>query len=257
MPISSLTNVRRKEISEVLVRFGLNEKEQSVYMALLPLGRTTLTPIARAAGLPVTTVQSIMARLVEAGLVSTSKRKSRHLYQADDPVVLKRLLERQIEEMSGIIPFLQKLRAEEGGAARIRIYERERMTDIFHQALASKEKMVHEIVAAKDLQEILGEKFHFTRRRIKAHVKLRSLRVEKREIKRYSSDIHVRELREAKFLPREMTFRCSIMFWDDMTAFFTTKDESLAWVVQSRALSEMMRQTFELLWSVSRKMETA
>jgi sugar-specific transcriptional regulator TrmB len=257
MPIASLTNARRKEIAEVLKRFGLNEKEQSVYLALLPLGRTTLTPIAKAAGLPVTTVQSIMARLVDAGLVSTTKRKSRLLYEADDPVVLKRLLERQIEETAGIIPFLQKLHAEEAGTARIRVYERERMTDIFHQALASKEKMVHEIVSAKELQEILGEKFHFSRRRIKAGVHLRSLRVEKREIKKYSAESHVRELRESKFLPREMTFRCSIMFWDDMTAFFTVKDEGLAWVVQSRALSEMMRQTFDLLWSIGRKMETA
>ncbi len=128
---------------------------------------------------------------------------------------------------------------------------------LFHEALASKEKPVYEIVAAKDLQEILGEKFHFTRRRLKAGVKLRSLRVEKREIKKYSSATHARELREAKFLPREMTFRCSILFWDDMTAFFAPKDEGLAWVVQSRAVAEMMRQTFELLWSVSRTMETA
>lgn len=257
MSISSLTTARRKEISEVLKRFGLNEKEQSVYLALLPLGRTTLTPIARAAGLPVTTVQSIMARLVETGLISTAKRKSRLLYEADDPIVLRRLLERQAEEAAGVVPFLQKLRAEEGGEAKIRVYERERMADIFHQALSSKEKLVHEIVAAKDLQEVLGEKFHFTRRRVKAHVKLRSLRVEKREIKRYGAESHARELREAKFLPREMTFRCSIMFWDDTVAFFTPKDEGLAWVVRSRALSEMMRQTFEMLWSVGRKMETA
>ncbi len=252
-----MTNARRKEISEVLSRFGLNAKEQTVYLALLPLGQATLTPIAQAAGLPVTTVQSIMARLAETGLVATTKRKSRHLYQAEDPIVLRRLLERQAEEAAGIVPFLQKLRTEEGGVARIRVYERERMTEIFHQALASKEKLVYEIVSAKDLQEILGEKFHFTRRRVKANVRLRSLRVEAREMKRYSFASHARELREAKFLPREMTFRCSIMFWDDFTAFFTVKDEGLAWVVQSRALSEMMRQTFELLWSIGRKMETA
>jgi predicted DNA-binding antitoxin AbrB/MazE fold protein len=196
-----------------------------------------------------------MARLVEAGLVSTAKRKSRLLYEADDPVVLRRLLERQAEETAGIVPFLQKLRVEEGGAAKIKVYERERMTDIFHQALSSKEKVIHEIVAAKELQEVLGEKFHFTRRRLKAGVRLRSLRVEKREIKRYVPETHVRELREAKFLPREMTFKVSFMIWDDMTAFFTPKDEGLAWVVQSRALSEMMRQTFELLWSIGRKME--
>jgi sugar-specific transcriptional regulator TrmB len=241
----------------VLARFGLNEKEQAVYLALLPLGETTLTPIARTARLPVTTVQSIMGRLAESGLVAVSKRKSRHLYEAHDPVILRRLLERQIEEAAGIIPHLQKLRAEEGGSARIRVYYRERMTDVFHQALAARSKTVLEVVSAKDLQEILGEKFHFTRRRLKHGVRLRSLRVEKHEIKKYSKEAHARELREAKFLPRELSFKASLMCWDETVAFFSAKDEGLAWTVESRSIAETVRQLFDLLWSVSRTMETA
>lgn len=257
MAFSSLSAARRKEIGEVLGRFGLNEKEQACYLALLPLGQTSLTPLARASGLPVTTVQSIMGRLADSGLVAVAKRKSRHVYEALDPVVLRRLLERQIEEAAGVIPHLQKLRADEGGVARIRVYYRERMTDVFHQALGAKSRLVREIVAAKDLQDVLGEKFHFTRRRVKAGVRLLSLRVEKREIKKYSGDSHVRELREAKFLPRELSFRTSLMCWDDTVAFFTPKDEGLAWTVESRALAETMRQLFDLLWSVGRRMETA
>ncbi|MEK7546483.1 MAG: helix-turn-helix domain-containing protein [Patescibacteria group bacterium] len=241
----------------MLSRFGLNAKEQATYLALLPLGETTLTPIARAARLPVTTVQSIMARLVDDGLVAVAKRKSRHLYEAHDPVILRRLLERQIEEAAGIIPHLQKLRAEEGGSARIRVYYRERMTDVFHQALASKGKSIIEIVSARDLQDVLGEKFHFTRRRLKAGVKLKSLRVERHEIKKYSKEAHGRELREAKFLPRELDFRASLMCWDDTVAFFSAKNEGLAWTVESHSIAETVRQLFDLLWSVSRTMETA
>lgn len=237
-------------------RFGLNDKERAVYLALLPLGETSLTPLARSARLPITTVQSIVARLVDDGLVGVSKRKSRHLYEAHDPVILRRLLERQIEEAAGVIPHLQKLRAEEGGGARIRVYYRERVTDIFHQALAAKSKTLIEIVSPRNIQEILGEKFHFTRRRLKAGVALRSLRVEAREIKKYSKEAHARERREAKFLPRELNFRASLMCWDDTVAFFSAEDEGLAWTVESRSIAETVRQLFELLWSVGRTMET-
>jgi len=257
MSLSSLPVQRRKELEEVLARFGLNDRERTVYLALLPLGRTGLTPIAHAAHLPITTVQSIMHRLVQSGLVLTAKRKSRQQYEADDPVVLRKLLERQAEEAAEIVPFLRKLRVEELGTAKIRVYERERMTDVFHSALAARGKLVYEIVAARDIQDILGEKFHFTRRRKKHGIFLKSLRVEKREIKRYSAQTHVDELREAKFLPKEMTFRANVMFWDDTVAFFSTKDEGLACVIESRTLTEMMRQIFDLLWSVGRKMETA
>lgn len=253
----SLTSSQQKEIAEVLRRFGLNESDQATYLSLLPQGSATLSPIARAAGLPVTTVQSALGRLVDLGIVRMTKKKSRHAYDALDPVMLRRILERQTEEVAGVIPLLQKMRTDSGAVPAIRVYYRERVADIFHQALASKGKLVHEIVSASDLQEVLGEKFHFTRRRVKGGIRLKSLRVEAREIKKYSRSAHVRELREAKFLPREMTFRCSIMFWDDTVAFFAPREEGLAWTVRSVSTCETFAQLFELLWSVGRKMETA
>jgi sugar-specific transcriptional regulator TrmB len=221
---------------------------------MLPRGVVSLTPIAQATGLPLTTVQSVMARLTALGLVAVSQKKSRHLYEALDPVVLKRILERQAEEVTGVIPELRKLMQEEAGSPNLRVYYRERMADIFHQALGAQGKMVLEIVSARDIQDVLGEKFHFTWRRVQSGVRLRSLRVERREIKKYAPEIDARELREAKFLPRELTFRASIMIWDDTVAFFTPKDEGLAWTVRSSALAETLRQLFDLLWSVSRKM---
>ena len=76
------------------------------------------------------------------------------------------------------------------------------------------------------------------------------------EIKKYNQAKHTKELREAKFLPRELTFSCSVLCWDQHVAFFTAADEGVAWVVQSPSMSQMMRQIFDLLWSVSRRMET-
>lgn len=251
----NLTTAEQKEVNEILSTFGLNEKDRRTYLALLPLGATTLSPLARVSGLPLTTVQSVIGRLAEKGVVRVTKRGSRHVYEALDPVVLRRLLERQVEEMAGIVPVLQKLRSAATVAPKIRVYYKERVTDIFHRALLAKNKLVHEIVSARELQEILGEKFHFTRRRVKSGVRLRSLRVEANEIKRYSAAAHMRELREAKFLPREMTFRGSIMFWDDTVAFFATADEALAWTVDSPVVRQMIQQVFESLWSVGRRME--
>ncbi len=255
--MNDLDAAQRKEIAEVLSRFGLGAKERATYLALLGLGTATLSPLARAAGLPLTTAQSCVARLAELGLVEVAKRKSRHVYAAHDPVVLRRILERQAEEAAGIVPLLQKLKAVDVPQPAIKVYWRDRMTDVFHQALAAKSKLVYEIVAAKDLQDVLGEKFHFTRRRVKAGVRLMSLRVESREIKKYSRAAHARELREAKFLPRELTFRTSVMCWDDTVAFFAAGGEGLAWTVRSPSVAETVRQLFTLLWSVSRKMENA
>ncbi len=257
MPLSQLPANQRQEIHETLERFGLREKEQAVYLELLSLGRTTVTPLAAAAQIPVTTAQSILQRLAKTGLIAVSAHKSRHLYEAHDPIALRRLLERQIQDLQSAIPLLQGLRREDLSPTKVRIYTRERITDIFHRALLSKQKLIHEIVSAEDLQAVLGERFHFSRRRIKAGIHLKSLRVESQEIKRYSLATHRRELREAKFLPRSLTFRASIFFWDDSVALLTDKHEGIALLIQSPLLREMMQQLFDLLWDLSRKMETA
>jgi sugar-specific transcriptional regulator TrmB len=257
MRFDSLPSSQQKEINEILEKFGLGQKDCAAYLALLELGQTTVGPLARAINVPVTTAQSVVSRLIKSGLVDVSNNKSRHLYEAHDPVIMKRILERSLQEIGQTIPLLQSLKAEKTGNSKIRVYYRERATDIFHEALGAKDKMVYEIVSARDLQDVLGEKFHFTRRRVTGRVNLKSLRVEAHEIKKYSESAHRRELREAKFLPREFTFRASVMFWDNTVAFFTPKNEGVAWTVQSVAMREMFRQLFDVLWSVSRRMETA
>lgn len=251
-----LTTLQQKEISEVLAQFSLNAKEQAVYLALLQMGQTQLTPLASTASLPATTVQSILARLAREGFIAVTKQKSRGVYEAYDPAVLKKILQERLEDAAGIIPLLKRLQAEKGVAVKIRVHFRERMTDIFQQALQARKKTIYEIVSAKDLQETLGEKFHFTRRRLESGIRLKSLRVESKEIKKYSRDTHIRELREAKFLPRDMDFRANILFWDNTVAFFSSKEEGLACTVESASIREMLTQIFDLLWSVSRPMVT-
>lgn len=256
MKLNSLTAKEQGEITEVLEQFGLNEKDRVAYLALLSLGASSVTPLSRAVSLPVTTTQSVLERLDKKGLLNVSSKKSKHVFSAKDPAVLKKILERKIEETANIIPLLKKLLSEEKTETKIRIFNRERAAEIFHEALETKNKLIYEIVSAEDLQLILGEKFHFTKRRVERGIYLKSLRVEKHEIKRYNRQVHERELREAKFLPREMSFRSSIMFWDNKVAFFTTKNEGLSWVVESAVAEEMMLQFFEMFWSVSRKMDT-
>ena len=251
-----LSSVENKEISEVLAMFGLRERERAVYLSLLQFREMTMTPLSRIVKLPATTVQAILNRLVDQGLVDVTKRKSRHVYFAHNPMVLRKILERRTQDVISVIPLLKKLQVEEGANPNIRVYYRERVSEILHEALNAKSKQIFEIVSADDFQKIIGEKFHFTKRRVALGVRLRSLRVEAHEIKEYSKEIHEKELREAKFLPREMTFRSSIMFWDDTVAFFTTEQEGLAWTVKSSATREVMSQLFEMLWSVSRRMET-
>ena len=153
-------------------------------------------------------------------------------------------------------PLLEKLKTETHTTPKLRVYQRDRVAEIFNASLECRSGVVYEIVSADDFQHIIGEKYHYSRRRVKAGVQLKSLRVRSHEIKKYSLATHKRELREARFLPSELTFRTSISFWDNTVAFFTTKGEGIHWTIESKTLREMVEQIFELLWSVSGRMET-
>lgn len=250
------TSNQLHEIHETLARIGLSKTEQEAYLTLLKLGISTANPVAKSLSIPLTTTQSLLKRLVKTGIVQETKNKSRSVYEAKDPLIFKTLLEERLRDISTIIPLLKTIPSGNGNAARIHIYDRERVTEIFSQALESKNKFIYEIVSAKDLQEHLGERFHFTKRRIEKSIRLKSLRVEAGEIKKYNKSIHERELREARFLPRELSFQTSILFWENTATFFSSSSEGLVFVVQSKSFVVMLKQLFELLWSVSRKMET-
>ncbi len=256
--MKKLTTSQRNELAELLARFGLGEAEQRAYLALRSLGPTSLSPVAAELGKPVSTVQSIMHRLVKIGIVDVTLRKSRKIFQVSDPTRFTRLAERQLQDASHLIGLLKMLDPEQTAfPAKVRVYSRERITDIFHRILESKSKHVCEIVSAQDIQEIVGERFHFTKRRVAKGIKLKSLRVETHEIKRYSREAHARELREARFLPAGTAFHASLACWDDMIALYPVRQEGLAVVIQSASLSAMLRELFEILWSISRRMETA
>lgn len=252
-----LTQPEWTEVGEVLTALGLNGKDQQAYLALLSLGSATVTPLAKNLSWPVSTAQATALRLRSKGLVTVTARGSRHRYAAIEPARLVALAKKRFEEVQAVAPLLERLAGKAEKSGKTRIYYENQVAPVFLEALACKSKLVHEIVSGRDIQDMMGERLHFSRRRVRAGVHLRSLRVESREIKRYTRATHTRELREARFLPKELTFPCSVLFWDDTVALLTTYGEGLAVVVESPSLVRTFHQLFDLLWQLSRPMVTA
>lgn len=256
MKYSQLSVLQKQEIEEVLADFGLSKREQKIYIGLLQIGKTSLTPLARVTQETVTTVQSVMKRLVALGIVKVTKKKSRHYYEADNPRIFVTLLREQSEQFKTILPLLQEIKSDTEAAGAVQVFYGSRMKDAAYEALSCKNKIIYEIVSARDFQNVLGEKFHMTRRRMEKGIRLKSLRVRAHEIKKYNEATHKRELREAKFLPKDLTFTMSIAFWDNKVVFFSERSEGVAILVSSRSIREGMQQLFDMLWSVSGNMET-
>lgn len=79
---------------------GLSEKEARVYLANLSLGPSTVQKISEHSGIKRVTTYVILESLVNLGLVSQAIKGKKTLFIAEEPLSLKRLIEKKERELS-------------------------------------------------------------------------------------------------------------------------------------------------------------
>lgn len=86
-------------MNELLIQFGLNEKEAKLYTFLLEQTVLTAAEIAKQTGETRTNTYMILERLEQDGLVEIDEGKAVRRYSAADPSVLKQTLARRQAEL--------------------------------------------------------------------------------------------------------------------------------------------------------------
>ena len=82
-----------------LKKLGLSDKEAAVYQALLELGEATVQQIAQKSKVARATTYLILDALMKVGLVTHYEHDDKTKFIAESPTQLKRLLDRQQEEL--------------------------------------------------------------------------------------------------------------------------------------------------------------
>ncbi len=82
-----------------LTKIGLTDGEIKVYGALLELGETTRTKLAKKSGISPSKIYDVANRLVEKGLVSVVKKQGALHFSAASPEMLKVFIEKKEEEL--------------------------------------------------------------------------------------------------------------------------------------------------------------
>src|SRR5438552_319792 len=86
------------ELAKTLNNLGLSQKESAVYLALLELGRGTVTLIARKANINRTSGYDILDSLSHQELVRVSGKEPKQEYVAESPDNIVSLLEKRLHE---------------------------------------------------------------------------------------------------------------------------------------------------------------
>ncbi len=82
-----------------LKRVGLTDGEIKIYDALLELGETTRTKLAKKSGISPSKIYDVANRLLEKGIISSVKKQGVIHFSAADPERIKDFIERKEEEL--------------------------------------------------------------------------------------------------------------------------------------------------------------
>lgn len=134
------------ELLESLQTTGLNEKEASVYTALLQLGRASAYSVSLKSGLKKPTTYVILEQLIEKGLAQRVPRVKKQLYFANSPEVLFGVAEEKLSLAKQKLPeLLAMTRGDEY-----------KVSTVFYEGMAGMKKLMEYGFKENEGAEMLG-----------------------------------------------------------------------------------------------------
>ncbi len=119
-----------EELLSQIEDLGLSEKEARVYMANLMIGPATVQKIADQAEIKRVTTYVILESLSSLGLVAKSNQGKKTFFTAEDPISLRRLLDKKeqqvVEQKSAfesMLPDLEGLKNMTGETPHVKFYD--------------------------------------------------------------------------------------------------------------------------------------
>ncbi|MFA5993928.1 MAG: helix-turn-helix domain-containing protein [Parcubacteria group bacterium] len=245
-----------KMINDNLSKLGLKDKETEIYLAILGMGRGTITDISKKSGIKRTSVYQHLEVLLKEGLLYQTAVKKRIFYAPENPKKIlsfmekkKRDIDLKRQSIEKIIPELENIYARSFNKPQVSIYEGKsgiwevygKMTDTW-----------------QDIYSIFSPKAFFTLFSFEQNDKL-LVRLEERGVKLHNlvekSDTAFKRLKmkkydsfvKSKVLPEELKFATDLLVTKDRLALISFSS-LVAVVIEDKDIADMQRNFIKFIW---------
>lgn len=250
------------QLKTFLSSIDLSDKEISVYIVLLSMGKGTVSTIARRAGLNRTTGYAILDSLVSKRLVSISGKEPKQEYVAESPDAIVELLKQriektteQLEQAQTILPELKSMH-NVSGRPQVRFYEgKEGLQQVYEDTLTSHEP-IRAFAEVGNIHATLPNYFPlYYKRRAQKGILIRAIfPTTPASIALTAHDIG--ELRETALVPAdEYNFSPEINIYDNKVMIASWR-EKLGITIESAEIADAMKKIFELAWKEAQRLDT-
>lgn len=250
------------ELIKTLEFIGFSKKEVLVYLALLELGKGTVTQISRIAGINRPTGYHVLASLEIKELVRVSGKEPKQEYVAESPDQIEKLLENKIKDdqeymrqARSIIPELKSMH-NMTDRPKVLFYEgKDGLEKVYEDTLTSTED-IRAYASVDDVHKTLPHYFPlYYKRRAKKGIGIRAIFPDSPEARKLQlSDKE--EKRESLLIPREnFGFHPEINIYNNKIMIASWR-EKLGITIESTEIADAMKKIFELAWIGAKILET-
>ena len=250
-------------IKKHLEYLGLTDKEAETYLLLLQSGSLSPADISRKISLKSSTVYFVLNGLNEKGLVREVKTKQskRPTYQAENPDVLRGLVERRKKEAEQnaiasetVIAELATIQKNRGEKPVIRFYEgKAGITQSLKEYLSAKgfsEKMDYGIYSYDLMEKIFSPSdiAHIEKHRVDNNIKFRALYTGQGEVSVESQNQEVIKMDQEQF-----PIQCDIGVFEDEIRFHILSDAPYGIVIKNPHIATTIKSLINYVFMLKGK----
>jgi sugar-specific transcriptional regulator TrmB len=238
---------------ELLKKLGLEQREAKLYLTALEFGPTTIAELASKSGIKRTTIYDFIEPMVAKGLIFTTIKTKRKLYESVKPDELEKIIDRQKEIVKELAPELALLVGEDIRKYKIITYEGIEGTrivydDTLKQPKGSEILSYSSFLKATDVPSgyLLKD---YIRRRVDKKISIKIIAPSSKS-KQNEEQTSKPELREVVLVPEKLfPINSEISIYGNKITIRSYGNEKLVLVIESQHIADTQRAIFNLLWS--------
>ncbi len=242
------------QLTELIERIGLSDKEARVYVALLQLGGAPIRTIADASGVNRGTTFAALKSLRSRGLVTYYHKAAHQHFVAEPPEKLLDLIDDTVTTLQGVravtadaLPQFQAI-AEGSAKPVLKFYEGSKgLATVLHDVLATTGKYSDKeylVYSSAHIREYLYESYPtFTKDRINQGIRVKVIAI--------GSGGELHGLDERKWLPGDQSAPTYVILYGTKVALLSVNaaGQPIGVVMEDAAIAQTQRLLFLALWN--------
>jgi len=245
------------QLDHLLQQMGFSKNEAKVYLASLESGPSSAQKLAEQAGLPRTTVYSVLEYLVERGVVGKTMHQGKTRFLAEPPEKLLAIVSDLRTQVEKTLPQFEAIYNKNETKPKIYFYEgKGSVRKAFDDTLIDKPKEI--LMWLTDFNIDL-DRFNFDPEYISQRVKLgmhaKRIAGEGSSWQTINKPRDAYELSETLIVPKkDFWIGVEIMIYDNKVLFINFAENNYV-MLESKAIANAMRQAYHLSWIGAKTLE--